>query len=150
MNETRTVQQRIEVQWDFPVVFTHAIFAPTNPVLAETLNRRGENRRHRAMVFIDGHVPAGREPLRKNYGSWELSADRANASRRALQHYAVDPRLIERVSGFGDTAPLANTAPESDSNERITISLSAQQQSLKRTAAAKAYQAKKAESVTTP
>jgi chemotaxis protein MotB len=98
-------------------------------------------------VFIDGHTPAGREPLRKDYGSWELSADRANASRRALQHYAVKPELIERVAGFGETVPLPNTAPESDSNDRMTISLSAQQQSPKRTAAVKAYKEKKAESI---
>ncbi len=101
-------------------------------------------------VYIDGHTPYGREPLRKDYGSWELSADRANASRRALQHYAVDGRLIERVAGYGDTAPLPNTAPESDSNERITISLSAQQQSPKRTAAMQAYRSKQAESITAP
>ena len=87
--------------------------------------------RYNFKVYIDGHVPSGREPLRKDYGSWELSADRANASRRALQHYAVDGRLIERVAGYGDTAPLPNSVPESDSNERITISLSAQQQTFK-------------------
>lgn len=97
-------------------------------------------------VYIDGHTPAGREPLRKDYGNWELSADRANASRRALQRYAVDGRLFERVAGFGDTAPLPNTAPESPSNERITISLSAQQ-SPKRAAAQKAFYAQKPLSV---
>ena len=53
---TTTVQQRIDVRWEFPVVFTHAVFDPANPVLVETLNRLGENRRHRAMLFIDGHV----------------------------------------------------------------------------------------------
>ena len=56
--KTATIEQRIEVSWDFPVAFTHAVFSPTNPVLVETLNRLGENRRHRAMVFIDGHVAA--------------------------------------------------------------------------------------------
>jgi len=101
-------------------------------------------------VFIDGHTPAGREPLRKDYGSWELSSDRANASRRALQFYAVDPKLIERVAGFGDTVPLPRTAPEAEANERMTISLSAQQRSLKRDAATKIFADKKAESVTAP
>src|SRR6185312_12650083 len=56
MNGVRTAQQRISVSWDFPVVFTHAVFNPANAVLVDTLNRLGENRRHRAMVFIDGHV----------------------------------------------------------------------------------------------
>lgn len=99
-------------------------------------------------VFIDGHTPSGREPLRKDYGAWELSADRANASRRAMQHYAVDGRLIERVAGFGDTAPLPNTAPDSDSNERITISLSARQGSRKQADAMKKFRDQKAQSVT--
>ncbi|MGC3991882.1 MAG: OmpA family protein [Chthoniobacteraceae bacterium] len=91
-------------------------------------DRRLARRPLRLQSLIDGHIPAGRRPLRKDYGSWELSTDRANASRRALQLYAVDDPLIsERVTGYGDTDPLPNTAPESPSNERITISLSAQQ-----------------------
>lgn len=56
MNQTRTVQQRIDVSWSFPVTFTRGLFSPGNPVLAETLNRLAEHRRHRAMIFIDGHV----------------------------------------------------------------------------------------------
>jgi 3-dehydroquinate synthase len=56
MSATKTVLQQITVGWSFPVVFTHAVFDVANPVLAETLNRLGENRRHRAMIFIDSHV----------------------------------------------------------------------------------------------
>jgi 3-dehydroquinate synthase len=56
MNATKTVRQQITVRWDFPVVFTQAIFDPANLALVETLNRLEENRRHRAMIFIDGHV----------------------------------------------------------------------------------------------
>lgn len=56
MKATKTVRQQITVGWEFPVVFTHDIFGAANPVLAETLNRLGENRRHRAIVFLDSHV----------------------------------------------------------------------------------------------
>ncbi len=56
MISTRTVPQRIDVTWDFPVVFTHGLFDPANPVLVTTLDRRSEHRRHRAMVFIDRQV----------------------------------------------------------------------------------------------
>jgi 3-dehydroquinate synthase len=56
MNATKTVRQQITVGWDFPVVFTHDVFGPGNPVLADTLNRLGENRHHRAIVFIDAFV----------------------------------------------------------------------------------------------
>jgi 3-dehydroquinate synthase len=56
MSATKTVNQQITVDWSFPVVFTHGIFDPANPVLVETLNRLGEDRLHRAMIFIDSHV----------------------------------------------------------------------------------------------
>jgi 3-dehydroquinate synthase len=56
MIATKTVRQQINVGWEFPVVFTHEVFGAANPVLAETLNRLGENRRHRAIVFLDAHV----------------------------------------------------------------------------------------------
>ena len=88
--------------------------------------------RYQFKVFIDGHTPAGRDPIRKDYGSWEISADRANSARRALELYAVEPRLIERVTGYGDTVPLPELAPESDANDRLTISLSARQTSASR------------------
>ena len=56
MTSAHTVLQRIDVSWDFPVVFTHALFDPANPVLENALDRRAEHRRHRAMVFIDSQV----------------------------------------------------------------------------------------------
>jgi len=56
MISTHTVLQRIDVNWEFPVVFTHALFDPVNPVLIATLDRKSEHRRHRAMVFVDSRV----------------------------------------------------------------------------------------------
>ncbi len=75
-------------------------------------------------VFIDGHTSAGQAERNADYGPWELTADRANAARRLLVKYAVNPQKIERVTGFAATKPLANTPAEADDNERITISLS--------------------------
>jgi len=83
--------------------------------------------RYAFKVFIDGHTPAGRDPIRKDYGSWEISSDRANSARRALELSAVEPKLIDRVTGYGDTVPLPDLPPESDANDRLTISLSARQ-----------------------
>ena len=79
--------------------------------------------RNNLRVSIDGHTASGFVPTVKDYGPWELSADRANASRRLLEFYAVDPKKIERVSGYGETKPLPNLPPDSESNQRITISL---------------------------
>ena len=78
---TTTVSQRIEVRWEFPVVFTHAVFDPANPVLVETLNRLGENRRHRAMIFIDDHVAKANPSLAKH----------------ATAYFAAHPAKIELV-----------------------------------------------------
>jgi 3-dehydroquinate synthase len=63
MKHTHVVQQQITVEWDFPVVFTHGLFAPENPVLADALDRRKENRRHRAIVYLDAHVAQARPGL---------------------------------------------------------------------------------------
>ena len=60
---TTTLQQEIDVRWDFPVVFTHGLFDPANPALVQALERKDENRRHRALVFIDAHVAAAMPQL---------------------------------------------------------------------------------------
>jgi chemotaxis protein MotB len=79
--------------------------------------------RHKFRVMIEGHTRAKLDLGRPNYSSWELSADRANAARRSLIHYAVDAGSIERITGFADTRPIAGELPESESNQRITLSL---------------------------
>lgn len=79
--------------------------------------------RHNFHVTIDGHTKAKLELGRDNYSSWELSTDRANAARRSLVHYAVDPEMIERITGYADTRPLPRERPESEANQRITLSL---------------------------
>ncbi len=80
--------------------------------------------RHHFRVTIDGHTKAHLELGRADYSPWELSADRANAARRSLVHYAVAPELIERVTGYADTQPVRGKSPDSESNQRITLSLS--------------------------
>jgi chemotaxis protein MotB len=83
--------------------------------------------RHQFNVTVDGHARAlgseNGETARKNYSSWELSADRANAARRVLVHYAVAPSLIERVTGYADTKPLPGEPATSESNDRVTLNL---------------------------
>ncbi len=79
--------------------------------------------RHRFNVTIDGHSRRGGAPAKPDYDDWDLSADRANASRRKLVHYAVDPAQIERVTGYADKRPLPDEKPDSEANERITLNL---------------------------
>ena len=79
--------------------------------------------RHHFRVTIDGHTKAHLSFDRVDYTPWELSADRANAARRELVHYAVSPTLIERVTGYADTKPLDGHDADAESNQRITLSL---------------------------
>ncbi len=53
----------------------------------------------------------------------ELSSDRANATRRLMQFYGVDPAQFQKISAFGDTQPLPFMHPTADANDRISISL---------------------------
>ncbi len=79
--------------------------------------------RHKFNVVIEGHTKAGLEFPDETYTPWELSSDRANAARRALVHYAVEGKLIERVSGFAATRALPDVPPEDESNQRVSFSL---------------------------
>jgi 3-dehydroquinate synthase len=56
MSLPTAVHQKITVSWEFPVVFTHHLFALQNPVLSSTLGRLNENRRHRVVVYVDSHL----------------------------------------------------------------------------------------------
>lgn len=79
--------------------------------------------RHKFRVVIEGHTRHGLTLPNPDYTAWELSADRANASRRALTFYAVEDTLIERVTGYADTRPVPFEPGESETNQRVTLSL---------------------------
>ncbi|OWY01233.1 hypothetical protein B6V75_16630 [Thioclava sp. F1Mire-8] len=75
-------------------------------------------------VLIAGHTDS--VPYQKaggTYGNWELSSDRANATRRALVAAGVAPERVTRVSGLSDTDPLKPADPRDPSNRRITVTL---------------------------
>ena len=84
--------------------------------------------RHKFRVTIDGHTrrrppPATPPATPPDYTDWELSADRANSARRSLVHFAVEPGLIDRVTGYADAKPVTGEDPAADANERVTLSL---------------------------
>ncbi len=58
MIDFQPYHQRITVSYDFPVHFTHGVFDPRNPLLADVLDRLGERRRHRAVAYVDSGVAA--------------------------------------------------------------------------------------------
>jgi len=74
-------------------------------------------------LAISGHTDATPFKSKNGYGNWELSADRANASRRALVDSGIDPHRISSVSGKAETEPYLPDAPADAANRRITITL---------------------------
>jgi chemotaxis protein MotB len=78
-------------------------------------------------VELDGHTEFGHKPVREDYGGWELSADRANAARRKLLQHGVTEAQIYKVSGLGDTQPMANSRPADEINRRVSMVLKTQE-----------------------
>jgi chemotaxis protein MotB len=71
-------------------------------------------------ISISGHTD--KKPyVAVNYTNWELSADRANAARRALLAGGLAPEKIGRVVGLASSVLLDPRAPESPVNRRISI-----------------------------
>ena len=59
----------------------------------------------------------------KGYSNWELSADRANASRRELVSAGMPDAKLGRVVGLAASDLLDPKNPRSPSNRRITITV---------------------------
>ncbi|WP_104202002.1 flagellar motor protein MotB [Billgrantia saliphila] len=57
----------------------------------------------------------------RGYSNWELSNDRANASRRELVAGGLDSNKLLRVSGFADRVLLPDTDPNDADNRRIEL-----------------------------
>jgi 3-dehydroquinate synthase len=51
-----TIVQRFTVSFEYPVVFARDVFAPANPVLAETLARREPGKAHKVFAVLDAGV----------------------------------------------------------------------------------------------
>ena len=59
----------------------------------------------------------------RGYSNWELSADRANASRRELVAAGMPDAKLARVVGLAASDPLEPTNPRAAINRRITITI---------------------------
>jgi chemotaxis protein MotB len=73
-------------------------------------------------ISLDGHTD--RSPYSnsaRGYSNWELSADRANASRRELANAGMPEDKLARVVGMASSLLLDAADPLSPSNRRISI-----------------------------
>lgn len=72
-------------------------------------------------ISITGHTDARQYSRRRDYTNWELSADRANAARRALLAGGLQPGKVGQVVGLGDSVPFLKDDPYAAVNRRISI-----------------------------
>ena len=74
-------------------------------------------------LSISGHTDAVPFHTESGYGNWELSADRANATRRALLELGVPEKRFARVVGLEAKQPLLKDDPNNPRNRRLSIIL---------------------------
>ena len=74
-------------------------------------------------IEISGHTDAKPYAGGDNYTNWELSSDRANASRRVLVGAGINPDRLTMIKGQADTDPFVKTDPFDPQNRRISIVL---------------------------
>lgn len=73
-------------------------------------------------MTLSGHTDERRYPTGdRGYSNWELSGDRANASRRELVSGGLDATKIIRILALSDTVSLNNPNMSADSNRRISL-----------------------------
>src|SRR6201999_4608884 len=90
--------------------YTQSILHDLTPYLSSVPNR----------ISITGHTDIRPYPG-QGYSNWELSADRANAARRALVTAGLPDAKIARVVGLSSSVLFDRQDPQSPINRRISI-----------------------------
>jgi chemotaxis protein MotB len=72
-------------------------------------------------VNVEGHTDSQQFAGKVNYTNWELSADRANASRRLMQQHGLRADQVAQVRGFADQQPRNAKDPSDPANRRISL-----------------------------
>jgi chemotaxis protein MotB len=91
--------------------YTAAILEELAKYLATVSNR----------ISISGHTDIRPYPGAGGYSNWELSADRANAARRALILGGLPDEKIARVVGLASSVLFDKVHPDNPINRRISI-----------------------------
>lgn len=74
-------------------------------------------------ISVRGHTDASRYAKGAKYTNWELSADRANASRRIMKDAGMPVERLNNVMGKADTELLVADNPLDPRNRRLTLIL---------------------------
>lgn len=94
---------------------------PAVDKLLEVLGQELGTLPHR--VMIEGYTDAVPYHLDATYTNWELSADRANAARRAMIQGGLSPSQVWEVRGHADRELRLPDQPTAASNRRVTITM---------------------------
>jgi chemotaxis protein MotB len=73
-------------------------------------------------LMLEGHTDAARY-VRPGYSNWELSVDRANAARRAMEAAGLEGWRVREVRGYADRELRVADNPLDPANRRVTILL---------------------------
>lgn len=74
-------------------------------------------------IAISGHTDSVAFGAKSAYSNWELSSDRANASRRLLAAAGIPDDRIATVTGKADREPLDKSDPNAPRNRRISLTV---------------------------
>jgi chemotaxis protein MotB len=74
-------------------------------------------------VELEGHTEKGHAFNGEDYGPWDLTTDRANASRRKLLDHGVEAPQIRKIAGYADTMPMPDYSPTNEINRRVAVLL---------------------------
>ena len=97
----------------YPTEEARQAIAALGPILQKLSNQ----------ITISGHTAAGGTYSNPRYGSWELSADRANVVRSLLGEFGLADDRINSVSGRSTSDPFFPNDPYQAANERIKITV---------------------------
>jgi chemotaxis protein MotB len=73
------------------------------------------------VIALEGHSDSRAYADSKGYGNWELSTDRANSARRAMERFGLRPGQVNAVRGYADTRLRTPKTPLDARNRRISI-----------------------------
>ncbi len=92
--------------------YTRDILREIGKMLNDVPNRIGLSGHTDNVIFANGE---------RGYGNWELSADRANASRRELVQGGMQDAKVLRVVGLSSAVPMNKNDAHDPINRRISI-----------------------------
>ena len=72
-------------------------------------------------IILEGHTDSHQYTSSDRYTNWELSADRANAARRAMEREGLRPAQVVSVRGHADRQLRVASDPVDPRNRRVSV-----------------------------